>query len=76
MQGKRGSAKTTDEGNNFVTLVTIGRISNRNGAGPKRPDTDLDGSFERLEDVSFQGSTDELYVNTRGTRGGQAQSVS
>ena len=70
MQGKRGSAKTIDERDNSVTLVTIGRISNRNGGGPKRPDTDLDGSFERLEDTSFQGSTDELYINPRGTGGG------
>ena len=71
MRGQRGSAKTAEEGNDVITLVTIGRISTRNCGGPKRPEADLDASFVRLEDVSFQGSTEELYANPHGSGSGQ-----
>ncbi|KAJ4126945.1 hypothetical protein NW754_002215 [Fusarium falciforme] len=66
----RASAKTGDKSSrNFNTLITIGKISNRGGASRKwTQEDDLDGSFERLEDASLQGSTDNLYVNDREAR--------
>ena len=67
MLGRPGPAKTSDEHKNSNTLITIGKMSILNGGGLKRPDDDLNGSFERLEDDSLQGSTNDLYVNGRGT---------
>ncbi|KAK7421725.1 hypothetical protein QQZ08_009813 [Neonectria magnoliae] len=56
-------------GNNFNTRITIGKMSNRGGVTSKRTrDDDLDGSFERLDDASLQGSTDDLYVDEAGRR--------
>lgn len=61
MSGDTGS-KTADKSSNFNTLITIGNKSNRGGIR-STPDDDLDGSFERLDDASLQGSTDDLYSN-------------
>ena len=66
---KLGSAEPSNEPKNSTTLITIGKISNRGGRGSKRPDLDLEGSFERLEYGGLEGSTDDLYVNGRGRAG-------
>ncbi|KAM5342996.1 hypothetical protein ACJ41O_013962 [Fusarium nematophilum] len=71
----RGSAKSGDKSskNNLNTLVTIGKLSNRGGgggggggvAGRKwTQDDDLErSSFERFEEGSRQGSTDDLCID-------------
>jgi len=65
----------TNNDANLPTIVTIGRMPRRHGRGPKSPDVDLDGSFERLEDGSVQGSTDNLYVNARGISDSQGYNM-
>ena len=65
----------TNNEDNLPTVITIGRMPKRNGRGPKRPDVDLDGSFERLEDGSVQGSTENLYANARGISDSQSYNI-
>ncbi|KPM46040.1 hypothetical protein AK830_g433 [Neonectria ditissima] len=70
-----GSGKAGDKSSkNFNTRITIGKMSNRGGVASKRTrDDDLDGSFERLDDGSLQGSTDDLYVDEAGRRDDKAR---
>lgn len=72
---KGRKAKVSDP-HNLTSIMTIGKISNRNRNGKKRSDTDLEGSFERLEDRSFQGSTINLNTLSSGTATVQSQSRS
>ncbi|KAF4981218.1 hypothetical protein FZEAL_2948 [Fusarium zealandicum] len=59
----RTPANASDKSSkNLNPLVTIGKMTTRGGAGNKwSQENDLEGSFERLEDGSLQGSTDDLY---------------
>ncbi|OHE99744.1 hypothetical protein CORC01_04880 [Colletotrichum orchidophilum] len=55
--------------NEFNTLVTVGKISDRGGGRMKRSEEndDFDGSSERFKDSdSLQGLSDGLYVKSNG----------
>lgn len=69
---KGRKAKVSDP-HNLTSIITIGKISKRNNA-KKRSDTDLEGSFERLEDRSLQGST--VNLNTMSSKSGTLHSQS
>ncbi|KAJ6787530.1 hypothetical protein PWT90_02785 [Aphanocladium album] len=67
-------AKVSDQPHNLKSIITIGKISNRKNGGKKRSDTDLEGSFERLEDRSLQGST--VNLNTLSSKSATLHSQS
>ncbi|XWW98701.1 hypothetical protein V2A60_006703 [Cordyceps javanica] len=62
---KDRKAKYSDPGNDLTSVLTIGKIPNRNRTCVKKlQECDLESSFERLEDHSLQGST--VNLNTVG----------